>query len=953
MNYRFTIFLAIVILSSGAFAQPPEQVYQGTVIATGFRQNIPLALAGPHPIGFNFTFFGNTYSQFYVSANGLVLFEAPSSTDLYKYEAPIPTAVIPNNYIAPFWDDLSILDVGNVMYTTVGASGSKKCIIQFKKMGFDPVPTPFGTFMVILYETSNVIQVQYRLILDPYSPQPHGESATIGIENADGSAGALYKYHDANAIYSHDAISFTPVSPTTYTINPDAIYDGIFLTTNLALPDPGTVDLISPAEDAEVGADVTFTWAAADYASTYYFVLDDSPDLSTATYTDVGLNLSHTVTGLTLDKTYYWTVFSYNATSYTWTEISRFSTVATPPLAVVPQTFWTEQGQDKPIKLNYTGGDASPKTAVITSLPAQGQLYQYDAGARGVLINSVPANVTDANMNVIYAASGTAGNGVGNFKFKVTDAGGESPEATIKVNVSPPGIPNVLVTAKSSNYIEIQFDRQMADPAGKQSQFEIKVNDIPVTISSATLKTGDPYTIILSLAAPLSGSETVKVSYTQGDVTSAVGGFLLTFTDEPVTYIDQTITWTQSLDRTYNESPFRLTATASSALGLTYTSSNTAVATVAGTYLNFHALGTSEITARQAGNATYAPVKYIRILTVTKGNQTITFGPLDVKTFGDPPFTLAATATSGLTVTFTSSNTAVATVSGNTVTITGGGTTTITASQAGNAWWNPASDVPQTLTVNKVNQTITFNALPAKKFGDADFSPGATASSGLTVTYTSDNTNVATIVNNMIHITGTGTAVITASQAGNDTYFAAPDVTQTLTVSKATQTITFTNYPDEILQGKTFTLTAIASSGLPVLFESKNTTIATVAGNILTAVKKGSVQIRAYNTGDANYEPAEALVTVVVTSTHRDIMNLFTPNGDGINDYWELPEMDTWGRCDVRIFNRWGKLVFAQDNYDNLWDGTSNGNPLPEGPYYYVIETQNSGTIKGTVNIVR
>jgi gliding motility-associated-like protein len=45
--------------------------------------------------------------------------------------------------------------------------------------------------------------------------------------------------------------------------------------------------------------------------------------------------------------------------------------------------------------------------------------------------------------------------------------------------------------------------------------------------------------------------------------------------------------------------------------------------------------------------------------------------------------------------------------------------------------------------------------------------------------------------------------------------------------------------------------------------------------------------------------------------------------------------------------------VFAQDNYDNLWDGTSNGNPLPEGPYYYVIKTQNAGTIKGTVNLVR
>ena len=194
------------------------------------------------------------------------------------------------------------------------------------------------------------------------------------------------------------------------------------LTTNLSLPDPGIVDLVSPSKDAVIGADNTFEWTAAANATAYYFVLDDKPDLSTATYTNVGLNLSNNVTGLTLGQTYYWAVFAYNSTSSTWCEVSRFSTSAAPPLAAVPQTIWTEQGQDKTIKLNYTGGDASPKTAFVTSLPAQGQLFQYNAGARGAQITVVPAPVTDANRNVIYAATGTAGNGVGNFNFKINDA---------------------------------------------------------------------------------------------------------------------------------------------------------------------------------------------------------------------------------------------------------------------------------------------------------------------------------------------------------------------------------------------------------------------------------------------------------------------------------------------------------------------------------------------------
>ena len=87
-------------------------------------------------------------------------------------------------------------------------------------------------------------------------------------------------------------------------------------------------------------------------------------------------------------------------------------------------------------------------------------------------------------------------------------------------------------------------------------------------------------------------------------------------------------------------------------------------------------------------------------LTITKANQTITFGPLPTATVGDPPFTLSATASSGLAVTYSSDNTGVATISGNTVTIVGQGTANITASQAGNGNYNAAPDVVQPLNVN-------------------------------------------------------------------------------------------------------------------------------------------------------------------------------------------------------------------------------------------------------------
>lgn len=88
------------------------------------------------------------------------------------------------------------------------------------------------------------------------------------------------------------------------------------------------------------------------------------------------------------------------------------------------------------------------------------------------------------------------------------------------------------------------------------------------------------------------------------------------------------------------------------------------------------------------------------------------------------------------------------------------------------------------IQVNKVAQTITFNALSAATYGDADISLTATASSSQPVTYESGNTAIATIVSGKIHILKAGTVDIIAKQGGNGTYMAAPDVTRSLTINK-------------------------------------------------------------------------------------------------------------------------------------------------------------------------
>ena len=232
------------------------------------------------------------------------------------------------------------------------------------------------------------------------------------------------------------------------------------------------------------------------------------------------------------------------------------------------------------------------------------------------------------------------GNGAGNFNFKIHDDTGDSPTALVTVNVSPPGMPSLLYTGKTTTYVELQFDRTMANPATKEGQFTVTVNGSPASFSSLSLKTGDPYSIIASFSTPVVITDAVTIAYTAGDITSTSGGILASFDVQTVSLLAQTITFTTNLTKKFNESPFTLSATASSGLSMTYSSSNQTVATILGSIVTLKSVGSSDITARQAGDATWTPARYIRTMTVAKGDQTITFNPLANKTVGDPDFTL-------------------------------------------------------------------------------------------------------------------------------------------------------------------------------------------------------------------------------------------------------------------------------------------------------------------------
>ena len=222
---------------------------------------------------------------------------------------------------------------------------------------------------------------------------------------------------------------------------------------------------------------------------------------------------------------------------------------------------------------------------------------------------------------------------------------------------------------------------------------------------------------------------------------------------------------------------------------IVYTSSNSAVATIVAGNIHITGAGTTTITASQASDGFYPAASVSRTLTVNKANLTITAdNKLMFEQQPVPPLTVTY---SGFVYGETSSVlTTQPTVTTTATSSSAPGTYPISVSGATAANYT-ITFVPGVLTVQaKTTQTITFAAPATKTYGNADFATGASSTnSTIPITFTSSNPNVAIVIGNNIHIVGAGTTNITASQAGNAGYFAASDVTRTLTVNKANLTI--------------------------------------------------------------------------------------------------------------------------------------------------------------------
>ena len=101
-------------------------------------------------------------------------------------------------------------------------------------------------------------------------------------------------------------------------------------------------------------------------------------------------------------------------------------------------------------------------------------------------------------------------------------------------------------------------------------------------------------------------------------------------------------------------------------------------------------------------------------------------------------------------------------------------------------------------------------------------------------------------------------------------------------------------------------------------------------------------------------ESARAEVKITVGLSTINIANAFTPNGDGINDYWKISNIESYPGALVQVFSRYGQKVFESRGYAKPFDGTMNGKKLSPGAYYYIINLNTKcNVLSGSLTIIR
>jgi hypothetical protein len=453
--------------------------------------------------------------------------------------------------------------------------------------------------------------------------------------------------------------------------------------------------------------------------------------------------------------------------------------------------------------------DVAPATGTyggVTSLSATLKAGGNGVAGEGVEFtlggNDVGGATTDANGVAILSSVSLAGIDAGSYPIGVQASfAGDAGHAASAGSAS-------LTVARADEAISITTHAPASASVG--SHFTVAADGggsgNPVTYSSSgsCTNSGDTFT--------MTGAGVCTVAYDQAGNTN--------YNDAPE------VTESVNADKADQTITVTTHAPASAAYGTSFTvaadgggsgkpvtfSSAGSCSNDGATFTMTSGTGTCTVQYDQAGNDSYNPAPDVtEIVDADKADQSIsvTSDAPSSAVYGTS-FAVAANAPGGV-VAFSSSG--ACTNLDDTFTMSSGTSTcSVQYDQAGDDNYNAAPQVTQSVTAQKADQSISFSALSDRTYGDADFDPGATASSGNAVSYSTSGS--CSIVGADVHLTGAGSCTVTAHQGGDANFNAAPTVDQSFSIATALLTITANDRSK--LYGQTLSLgtTAFSTSGL-------------------------------------------------------------------------------------------------------------------------------------------
>lgn len=191
-------------------------------------------------------------------------------------------------------------------------------------------------------------------------------------------------------------------------------------------------------------------------------------------------------------------------------------------------------------------------------------------------------------------------------------------------------------------------------------------------------------------------------------------------------------------------------------------------------------------------------------------------------------------------------------------------------------------------------------------------------------------------------VTTTYSLIATGAGGCSDTTF--------VTVTVLTPPVITVTSPVTVNEGQTVNLNA--NGAVSYFWTGPNTIFDPSAQNPEVVANKSTIDT-VVGIGANGCEGFAFVHIDVIPDSGLIFYNTFTPNGDGINDTWFVSNLEFYPNNTLTVFNRNGKEVFFAQPYLNNWDGSNDGNKLPDATYYYILTTGTGLTYRGSITIIR